>query len=80
MIDVQQRGRAAAELLRNDTLIEAMDEIAEDVFAQFLSTGVSTPETRESVWAIGQALQCLKQKLDAYIDNGKMEALRSTQQ
>jgi|TARA_R110000851_G_scaffold65236_2_gene148160 hypothetical protein len=75
MIDQEQRGRAAAELLRNETLVEAMDEIAGEAFAQFLSTNVESYEVREGIWATGQALSCLKRKLDSYVGDGKMKTL-----
>jgi hypothetical protein len=73
MRDEISMGRVAEELLNNETLIMALDDIAEDTFIQFLST--DNLDVRDQIWATGQVLGLVKSKLESYRDNAKL-ALR----
>lgn len=73
MEEVIARGRQAERLLKDETLMYALDEIASNTYLSFLSTESSNFDTREQLWAIGQALQCVQQKLQGYVDNGTIE-------
>jgi hypothetical protein len=72
MTDHIQLGRDAELLLKNETFVRAMDEVAEDIFAQFLSS--TDRDRKEQLWATGQVLMVIKHKLDSYVDNGKLRS------
>jgi hypothetical protein len=68
-----QRGLRAKELLKNETLLECFDELLMNAFTKFVASESGSFDEREKLWDIGQGLKLVKGKLEAYVDDGKME-------
>lgn len=66
-------GKQARDVLANDAFKEAIDQIMWDLHAQFLSSNADEAVQRERIWAIGQSLSAVKNKLEALVENGRME-------
>ena len=66
-------GRKARDVLASEAFQSAMDEIMWDLHAQFLSTTAEDAVTRERLWATGQAMSSIKNKLDSFVEVGKVE-------
>lgn len=71
--EVIHRGRAAEDLLNNETLSYCMDEIMHGLFGDFIGTGMEEAHVRERTWAVGQAMGLIKKRLEAYRDAGRIE-------
>jgi hypothetical protein len=67
-----RRGHGAKALLENQVLTEALEDLLETSFANFLATDNVDYDARESIWAIGQAVMLVRSKLEAYVSDGKL--------
>jgi hypothetical protein len=68
-----RRGLKAKDLLQNETLLECFDELLMNTYQEFISTESNSFDEREKLWDIGQGLRLVKGKLEAYVDDGKVE-------
>lgn len=67
------RGRLAEDLLDNQLLEDAFEEITLNTFTTFMGTDSNADDERTKLWAIGQALVQLKGVLDAYVGEAQVE-------
>lgn len=69
-----QRGLQAQEVIDNPAFQEAVNQIANEMFANFLASESADEERREKLWATGQALGNIKSKLQFFAQEGRSEA------
>jgi hypothetical protein len=67
------RGNGAKALLESQVFDEVFDTLLAETFGKFLSTGDAEADVRTDVWADGRALQRIKERLEYYISDAKME-------
>ena len=71
--EIIRHGNVARELLENETLLYAFEAVGQDALATFISTAADEGSERDAAWATYQALGCIKNKLEAFVDDGKVE-------
>lgn len=67
-------GKQARDVLENDAFQHAMNLAMNQIFSDFLATHAEDPEHREKLWATGQAMDRLRNSLEALVQNGTAEA------
>ena len=67
-------GRLAEDVLENDAFVHAMNIAMNGIFSDFLATSAGEEEVRERLWATGQAMDRLRNSLDALVQNGTAES------
>ncbi|KVL90769.1 hypothetical protein [Burkholderia stagnalis] len=70
----QQRGRRAAEILEDDVLIGAFDEIEQEAISEWRSGGDPQSPVALNAWHRLQALEAIKGKLQSIMDTGRLAA------
>ncbi len=66
-------GQAAARIMRDTDFIRFMDEIEQDCWDEFKTTGSSDSEAREGIYMKLRGVQAVRQKLRAMEDNAAIE-------
>ncbi|WP_321944551.1 hypothetical protein [Burkholderia cenocepacia] len=72
--DEQQRGRRAAEILEDNVLIRALDEVEQEAISQWRSGDDPQSPVALNAWHRLQALEAIKGKLQSIVDTGLMAA------
>jgi len=78
-LDKQERehlivlGKQARDVMENAAFKTAVEQVMWDLQAQFLSTNAEEASTRERIWATGQALSAVRNKLDQLVQTGHVE-------
>jgi hypothetical protein len=80
MLDPETHARAAANLLREPVLIDALDELERQATDAWAATKLGDTDKREIAWHTLKASHRLKAYLNALVDNGKVIAARATVQ
>lgn len=68
------RGVHAAQLLRDDVLLAALDETEFQWLAKWHGSG--NPADREKCWAVIHALGEMRRTLDGFVSDGQLAAAR----
>lgn len=77
--EIIEKGRAAEALLNNPVLEEAFSTTLNSMFAEFCTTEAEQGVERDAIWAKVNALRDFKQQLEAWVSNGKVEAMNREQ-
>lgn len=70
--DEQDRGIAAASLLENELLREALDAIEREVMEQWIDCPARDKEGKEALWQLIKTARKFRAVLNGYIDTGKL--------
>lgn len=73
---VISRGRKARQLLSDETLSEAFEDIKADIWTKFQSSNEGDSAKREQLYFQLKAVELLQIKLSAYDSNGTFEQLK----
>ena len=60
-------------MIENEAFQTAMNSAMNDVFAQFLATEPVSDDERTKMWAVGQAIDGLRNRLNAMVEGAKVE-------
>ena len=74
LMEEQTRGQRAAELLGNDTLIEALDAIEAEVVRQWEECPARDKDGKEALWQLFKTSKKFRGLLQGYIETGKLAA------
>jgi hypothetical protein len=67
------RGSHAKILLESETFVSLMDALMGESYAEYISTGDCDTDTRDAIWARGQALIRIRGQLEHYISDASVE-------
>lgn len=70
--ELSLRGRFAAELLKSEPFHEVMEELERDIWEQFINSTADSQAARELLYTHINALKYIKEKLESYIQQGKL--------
>ncbi|MCO1461200.1 hypothetical protein L0Y93_06140 [Burkholderia multivorans] len=70
----QARGRRAAEILEDEVLISALNEVEEEAISDWRSGDDPQSPVALNAWHRLQALEAIKSKLQSIVDTGLMAA------
>lgn len=79
MVDIEQRntilrlGALAEDVMANEAFQAAMNGAMNDVFMKFLATQPDEDEIRTKMWAVGQAMDGLRNRLNAMVESATVE-------
>ena len=79
MVSTEQRneiirlGALAEDVMANEAFQTAMNQAMNDVFGQFLATQPVEDEERTKMWAVGQAMDGLRNRLNAMVESATVE-------
>ena len=68
-----QRGREAQSLLDNPAFKDAMEALRAKNVADYFNTGLDDDQKRQSIWALGNALEAVERQLEVFVQDGKVE-------
>lgn len=66
-------GNLAKDVLENEALQLAFNGAANDMFMKFLATHADEDDIRTKIWATGQSLDAIRNRLSVMVENGLME-------
>lgn len=72
--DEQQRGRRAAEILEDEVLISALDEVEQEAISRWRTGDDPQSPVALNAWHRLQALEAIKGKLQSIVDTGRLAA------
>lgn len=67
------RGNNAKALLESTPFCSILDDLLGESFGQFVATGNDEANVRTDIWASAQALQRIRDRLEYFINDAKME-------
>lgn len=74
LIEQQERGRRAQELLDNELLQEALKALSDEVQVQWLACPARDKEGKEALWQLAKTADKFKAVLAGYVQTGKLAA------
>lgn len=71
-MDAERLAQRAAAILNDDATKEALAQIEQDLIAQWRGCSALAHKKREKIWFELKAIEGLKSKLQAFVDNGRL--------
>lgn len=66
-------GNLAKDVIENEAFQSAMNHSMNDLFMRFLASNPEDDELRTKIWAVGQSLDAMKNRLTFMVESGRME-------